>query len=122
MGLLPHSWCCQVLRKRGDSCGGFLVVDKDTAQQRKLQWAAVLVKSNRRRMPRTLTSGGPIALCDTALVEVPPWLSSVAQSLVAANWRQGDGLRMRHTLKGEWGATSVKKEWHMGHVILLFKE
>ncbi|RVW94858.1 hypothetical protein CK203_034554 [Vitis vinifera] len=64
-----------VLRKRGDSCGGFLVVDKDTAQQRKLQWAAVLVKSNRRRMPRTLTSGGLIVLCDTALVEVPPWPS-----------------------------------------------
>ena len=45
VGMSLHFWSREVFRKIGECCGGFVVVDEDTAAFKELQWARSLVKS-----------------------------------------------------------------------------
>lgn len=47
-----YLWCWEVLKRLGDCCGGFLVVDEDVAHLRNLEWISVLVRSYGRKTPR----------------------------------------------------------------------
>ena len=39
-----HLWTREILKEVGDSCGGFLVMDKEIALKIELRWARILVK------------------------------------------------------------------------------
>ena len=45
VGLPLHFWSREVFRKIGDCCGGFVVLDEDTAAFKELQRARLLVRS-----------------------------------------------------------------------------
>ena len=44
VGLPLHLWSYEVMKMIGDSCRGFLAIDKDTTLRTKVSWARVLVK------------------------------------------------------------------------------
>ena len=44
VGLLVHLWSRYILKRIGDGCGGFLVMDEDTAFLSELRWARIKVK------------------------------------------------------------------------------
>ena len=44
VGLFLHLCTREILKKVGDSCGGFLAMDKEPALKTELQWARILVK------------------------------------------------------------------------------
>ena len=46
VGLPLHLWTEEILKKVGDSYGGFVVLDKETTQRMDLRWARILVKKN----------------------------------------------------------------------------
>ena len=43
-GLPLHLWTEEILVKIGDSCGGFVAMDKETSLMDNLLWARILVK------------------------------------------------------------------------------
>ena len=47
LGLPISLWVPSVLRRVGDACGGFLDVDPQTESMEDLQWARILVRSDR---------------------------------------------------------------------------
>ena len=49
-----HLWGEEFFTRLGDACGGFIAVDAETRQRQLLQWARILVKSNREKVPRKL--------------------------------------------------------------------
>ena len=51
VGLPLHLWTDQILEKIGNGCGGYIALDKDTAQRNDLRWARILVKKDRTRKP-----------------------------------------------------------------------
>ena len=46
VGLPLHLWAGEILKKVGDSCGGFVAMDEGTASKTDLLWARILVKIN----------------------------------------------------------------------------
>ena len=44
VGLPLHLWSQEILKMIGDSCGGFLAIDKETTLRVKVSWARILVK------------------------------------------------------------------------------
>ena len=54
IGLSLHFWNWEVLKKAGDNCKGFVVVDDDTSNFPQLQWARLLVRSEGKDQPGTL--------------------------------------------------------------------
>ena len=46
VGLPLHLWNGEILKKVGDSCGGFVAMDEGTATKTDLFWARILVKIN----------------------------------------------------------------------------
>ena len=46
VGLPLHLWTGEILKKVGDSCGGFVAMDEGTASKTDLLWARILVKTN----------------------------------------------------------------------------
>ena len=49
VGLPLHLWTREILKKVGDSCGGFVALDKETSLRTDLLWARILVKMNSMR-------------------------------------------------------------------------
>ena len=49
VGLPLHLWTREVFRMVGDSCGGFIALDKETTLRTKVSWAKILVKIARTR-------------------------------------------------------------------------
>ena len=39
-----HLWTGEILKKVGDSCGGFVALDEETTYKKDLQWARIQVK------------------------------------------------------------------------------
>ena len=60
VGLPLHLWTEEILEKIGDSCGGFVVLDKETSLRKNLLWARILVKMNSTGRPTSvnLLAGG----------------------------------------------------------------
>ena len=46
VGLPLHLWTGEILKKVGDSCGGFVAMDEGTVSKTDLLWARILVKIN----------------------------------------------------------------------------
>ena len=46
VGLPLHLWTREILKKVGDSCGGFIAMDEGTTSKTDLLWARILVKIN----------------------------------------------------------------------------
>ena len=46
VGLPLHLWSREILKKVGDSCGGFVAMDEGTVSKTDLLWARILVKIN----------------------------------------------------------------------------
>ena len=51
VGLPLHLWTGEILKKVGDSCGGFVALDEGTASKTDLLWARILVKMNSNAKP-----------------------------------------------------------------------
>lgn len=54
MGLPVFLWDPTILRRVGEECRGFLVVDSQTENLEELQWARILVKTNDDDLPNAL--------------------------------------------------------------------
>ena len=54
VGLSLHLWIGKILKKIGDSCGGFIAIDKETARRMKVFWARILVKVGGCVRPRVI--------------------------------------------------------------------
>ncbi|RVW29528.1 hypothetical protein CK203_077462 [Vitis vinifera] len=70
-----HLWGKDFFTRVGDARGGFVAVDMDTTERRHLQWARILVISNRRRVPGILH----VVVESSVFVleswwEIPPWV------------------------------------------------
>ena len=51
VGLPLHLWTGEILKKVGDSCGGFVALDEGTALKTDLLWARIMVKMNSNAKP-----------------------------------------------------------------------
>ena len=54
VGLPLHLWTGEILKKVGDSCGGFVALDEETALKTDLHWARILVKMNSSGKPSSV--------------------------------------------------------------------
>ena len=53
-GLPLHLWREDILKKLGDRCGGFVVMDKETTHREDPRWARILVKNSNSRKPSSV--------------------------------------------------------------------
>ena len=53
-GLPLHPWIEEILKRVGDSCGGFVAMDKGIARRTDLLWSRILVKKNGKGKPSSL--------------------------------------------------------------------
>ena len=51
VGMPLHLWRKEILKKIGDSCGGFLAIDKETDLRVKVAWARILLKVKGKTRP-----------------------------------------------------------------------
>ena len=54
VGLPVHLWSIELLKRIGESCGGFIAVDETTRFMTKLSWARMLVKVDDRVFPNSI--------------------------------------------------------------------
>ena len=54
VGLPLHLWTGEILKKVGDSCGGFVALDEETSLKTDLHWARILVKMNSTKKPSSV--------------------------------------------------------------------
>ena len=54
VGLPVSLWDQAILRRIGEECGGFLVVDSQIEKLEELQWAWILVKMNGEELPNVV--------------------------------------------------------------------
>lgn len=79
LGLPLHLWSRELLKKIGDCCGGFIVVDEDTTFLSHLQWVRILVRADGRAKPNLLqVVVGSSSFSLRLWWEAPPSFSSVA--------------------------------------------
>ena len=82
VGLPLHLWSREVFKSIGESCGGFIAMDKETAFFSELQWAHILVRAPREFRPGTLqVVAGNFCWTVSLWWENPPWFSEVVASL-----------------------------------------
>ena len=53
-GLQIHLWSCNILKKIGDGCGGFIELEEESFSALVLSWATILVRVNSRRLPQSI--------------------------------------------------------------------
>ena len=54
VGLPLHLWTREILKMIGDSCGGFVTINKNTTLRAKPLWAIVLVKLKEKGRPMSI--------------------------------------------------------------------
>ena len=54
VGLPLHLWTGEILKKMGDSCGGFVALDEETTLKTDLHWVRILVKTNSNVKPASV--------------------------------------------------------------------
>ena len=57
VGLPLHMWIGEILQRIGDSCGGFIALDKDTTLKTKLLWACIFVRLGGRIGSNVIEAG-----------------------------------------------------------------
>lgn len=74
---VTFTFCGEEFFKRlNDACRGFITIDEETRERRRLQWARILVKSNRKKVPSKLHVVGEVEVFEIQLWwEITPWLS-----------------------------------------------
>ena len=78
VGLPVHLWTQEMLKKLGDECGGFVVVDEDTAFKSKLLWARILVKTGKKARSSTVNIlAGARSYTLQIWWEIQPWIIRV---------------------------------------------
>ena len=78
VGLPPHMWKTEVLKKIGDACGGFLAINKITELRREMKWARILIKlTGSPRLSTINILEGPRSFELQIWWEVPPWVTNV---------------------------------------------
>ena len=78
VGLPLHLWKNEFFKKIGDSCGGFLALDKETASKTTLLWARILVKLGGKERPSMLNvEAGSRSYELQVWWELPPWVASL---------------------------------------------
>ena len=78
VGLRLHLWTQEVFRMVGDSCGGFVALDKETTLRTKVSWAKILVKVVGMRKPSSVNILEGSRSFELQLWwELPPWYSEV---------------------------------------------
>ena len=81
VGLPLHLWTVETLRRIGDSCGGFLDVDRDTALRTKTMWARLLVKLEGMDRPSVINIlEGSRCFELQVWWELPSWMTEVHPS------------------------------------------
>ena len=81
VGMLLHLWIAKILRLIGDSCGGFLVVDRETTLRTKTMWARILVKLEGKKRPSIINIlEGTRSFELQVWSELLPWMAEVLSS------------------------------------------
>ena len=81
MGLPIHLWSTKSLKRIGESCGGFIVVDESMRFMTKLSWARMLVKVDGRVLPNSIEVVEGTKSFDIQLWwEIPPHIRPVKES------------------------------------------
>ena len=112
VGLPLHLWRQEVLKKIGDGCGGFLVIDEETTLRLKVAWARILVKIEGTVRPSVVNIlEGARSFELQIWWEVPPKIINVYPSKVGKNQSQKE--RPQHMLENACGhlqRTSMMKD------------
>ena len=78
LGLPLHLWTPEILRKIGDTCGGFMEVDKNTEKKKEVKWARMMIKMVGKSRPRVVNIlEGPRSFELQIWWEVSPWVTGV---------------------------------------------
>ncbi|RVW76361.1 hypothetical protein CK203_049878 [Vitis vinifera] len=115
VGLPLHLWSREVFKRIGDCCGGFVVVDEETALFSQLQWARILVKDSGMKWPgrcrwRLVTRGGALLWWEAISRVMQAGSSSRMQT---RSEREGMGLGPRlavGSFKRSWWAAATKED------------
>lgn len=104
VGLPISLWDRDTLRKVGEKCGGFLVIDSQTERLEELQWARILVKLTGKEIP-SMVEIGVEGVCYSLnlLWEVRP----VMRVLPAA--RRGKNNKVEGEVEGDVSARAGKR-------------
>ena len=139
IGLPPHMWKMEVMKKIGDACGGFIAMDKSTEQRMEMKWARILIKATGAHRPSTVNIlEGPRSFEFQIWWEVLPWVTDVypafarvaAKSLedeedvearaerrmVFGRPRSNDGRQQGMVDRKEWQERQQGMAGQMGHV------
>ncbi|KAG5605852.1 hypothetical protein H5410_027344 [Solanum commersonii] len=71
VGIPLHLWSRKVFQEIGDLCGGWIETEEETELKNHLKWARILVKNNRRNLPREVS-----VACDGITYFFPIWAES----------------------------------------------
>ena len=78
VGLPLHPWQLEILKNIGNTCGGFLALDKETALRVKVTRARMLVKVGEKTRPSVVNIlEGSRSFELQIWWEIPPWLTDV---------------------------------------------
>ena len=77
-GLPLHLWTEEILVKIGDSCGGFVAMDKETSIMENFHWARIMVKNKGSGRPSSVTLLAGARCYEIQLWwEIQPWVTEV---------------------------------------------
>ena len=78
VGLPLHLWKPEILRQLGETCGGFVTVDKSTEEKKEVRWARILIKVEGNYRPSVVNIlEGPRAYELQIWWEIVPWVTGV---------------------------------------------
>ena len=73
-----YLWTPKILRMIGNSCGGFIAIDKETTLRTKLLWARILVRWEGKEKPSTINIlAGSRSFELQVWWEILPWIAGV---------------------------------------------
>ena len=81
VGMSLHLWIAKILRLIGDSCEGFVAVDRETTLRTKTMWARILVKLQGKKRPSIINIlEGTRSFELQVWSELLPWMAEVLLS------------------------------------------
>ena len=99
VGLPLHLWSREVFKSIGESCGGFIAMDKETAFFSELQWARILVRAPGEFRPGTLqVVAGNFCWTVSLWWENPSWFSEV---VARSAWFKEERREVRDEGRGD---------------------
>ena len=116
-----HLWTPMILKMIGDSCRGFLALDKDTTLKTKILWARVLVRLEGKERPSMVNIlAGMQSFGLQGWWELPSWSADVYPSkgdckMVNQKWekREEEDEGLTHASQSMWRLQG--KGHHVGH-------